>query len=105
MAAPTTTPGTGFGAPRRRSPPRRSGPKLQTPRGAAPPTAMRGRGSENGKEKEKESEKEKERGNERKETRPSERRKRIKTGEFEIDSNEPFYALLFQDFIKMKQVK
>lgn len=77
MAAPTTTPGTDFDAPRRLSPPRHSGPKPQTLRGAAQPTAMRESERENGKG----------RGRERKETRPSEKRRRIKTGEFEAAAN------------------
>lgn len=68
LAAPTTTPGTGFDEPRRRSPPRRSGPKPQMLREAAPPTATReserGNGNESG----------------RKETRRSAKRRKIKTG-------------------------
>lgn len=87
MAAPTTTPGTDFDAPRHLSPPRRSGPNPQTLREAAQPTATREseRGNGNGNEKEKE----KGRGKERKETRPSGKRRRIKTGE--ADAN---YLLL-----------
>lgn len=79
MAAPIMTPGIDFDAPRRLSPRRHSGPKPQTLREAAQPTATRGRGSENGRESEKG------RGKERKETRPSGKRRRIKTGEFEAD--------------------
>lgn len=75
MAAPTTTPGTDFDAPRHLFPPRHSGPKPQTLREAAQPTAMREREKGNGNEKEN--------GNERKEIRPSVKRRRIKTGEFE----------------------
>lgn len=77
MAAPITTPGIDFDAPRRLSPRRRSGPKPQTRREAAQPTATRGSG--NG------SESENGRGKERRETRPSGKRRRIKTGEFEAD--------------------
>lgn len=78
MAAPTTTPGTDSDAPRRLSPHRHSGPKPQTLREAAQPTASRESERGNGKEKESG------RGRERKETRPSEKRRRIKTGEFEV---------------------
>ncbi len=81
MAAPTTTPGTDCDAPRRLSPPRHSGPKPQTLRGAAQPTAMRESERENGKEREKG------RGKERKETRPSGKRRRTKTGEFKANAN------------------
>lgn len=91
LAAPTTTPGTDFDAPRRPSPPRHSGPKPQTLRGAAQPTAMRERGRENGKEKERG----RGSGNERKETRPSVKRRRIKTGQFEM-----FNVLSFRYYLE-----
>lgn len=73
LAALTTTPGTDFDARRHLSPRRPSGPKPLTPRGAAQPTAMRGRGRgrENGKEREKE----------RSETRPLAKKRKTKTGE------------------------
>lgn len=78
LAAPTTTPGIDFVARHHPSPHRRSGPKPSTLREAAQPTAMResesGRGKESGREKE------------RKETHPSEKKRRIKTGEFEAES-------------------
>lgn len=75
LAAPTTTPGTDFDAPRHLSPPRHSGPKPETWREAAQPTATRESERENGKEKGRG------RGKERRETRPSVKRRRIKTGE------------------------
>lgn len=61
LAAPTTTPGIGFGARRHLFPPRHSGPKRQRLNEAAPPTVTTGTG--------------------RDETRRSAKMRRIKTGE------------------------
>lgn len=69
LAAPTMTPGTGFDAHRHLSPPLHSGPKLERLSEVARLTAMTESGTES------------ERGTERKETHPSAKKRRIRTGE------------------------